>query len=104
MANQQQHIRSDGTPSPDAAPNHRHSDGSPALTGPPSQPARPPGDAAQLFAGYSDPSYVGTRDERAAFEAARGNPGPRHPAHELDGEFTHQEPGEASSADVAPLT
>jgi hypothetical protein len=111
MNNQQQHIRSDGTPSPDVPPVHRHSDGSPALTGPPSQPSpAPAGDPgrAELGVGYSDDvsdsGFAGTREQRAFFEATRGNPGPRGQAHELAGEATHTEPGDSLPAGVpAPI-
>jgi hypothetical protein len=52
--------------------------------------------------GYSDPSYVGWRDERGAFEGAHGKPSPRHRA--MRGENvggTHTEPGQEASIGLA---
>jgi hypothetical protein len=97
-------------------PNVMPHDGSLNLGGPrppvPERPAKPPAEAktpSRFGGAYADRSYVGVRDERAAFDAAQGTPSPRALAQRSGPEaigMTHIEPGNEDELikRAAPLT
>src|SRR4051812_26792637 len=74
-------------------------DGAARLGSPPSmRPPRPStkreaeSGGASFGPGYTDQSYSGTRDERKAFEAARGTPSPRQQEAQRTGPLDKPQP------------